>query len=62
MHAGDSDPDHHYEPFNGAKSAARGANGVIFDSIGKIYAWGDNTRGQIGDGTQDNREYPAAVL
>ena len=65
LHAGDSDPDHHYEPFNGAKSiaaAANGANGVIFDSIGKIYAWGDNTRGQIGDGTQDNREYPAAVL
>ena len=59
LHAGDSDPDHHYEPFNGAKSiaaAANGANGVIFDSIGKIYAWGDNTRGQIGDGTQDNRE------
>ncbi|MCC8066851.1 MAG: hypothetical protein LIO94_07090, partial [Clostridiales bacterium] len=65
LHAGDSDPDYHYDPFTGAKmiaASANGENGVIYDNIGKIYAWGDNSYGQIGDGTNDTREYPAEVL
>ncbi|MBQ3462078.1 MAG: hypothetical protein IJH36_03045, partial [Clostridia bacterium] len=65
LHAGDSDPSNHYGPFYGAVSIATSSNGMnslIFDEYGKIYAWGRNNRGQIGDGTQDSREYPAEVL
>ena len=73
LHAGDSDPENDdpsadppvHTEFKNAKAiatAANGMNGIVYDKYGRMYAWGDNSRGQIGDGTQMSRNYPAAVL
>ena len=35
---------------------------VALAADGTVYAWGQNTRGQVGDGTQVNRNQPTAVL
>jgi alpha-tubulin suppressor-like RCC1 family protein len=33
----------------------------IANSLGKLFCWGANTFGQLGDGTQENRRVPVAV-
>lgn len=37
------------------------ATSLAVSSIGKVYAWGDNTAGQIGDGTKIPRKFPVHV-
>jgi alpha-tubulin suppressor-like RCC1 family protein len=39
-----------------------GIHSIALDSKGKMYAWGRNNEGQIGDGTTTNRNAPVAVL
>ncbi len=34
---------------------------LALDSDGKVYAWGDNTSGQLGDGSNSESEIPVAV-
>lgn len=41
--------------------AAGGAFSLAIDSAGNLLAWGDNARGQLGDGTQQTRTTPTAV-
>lgn len=43
---------------NGVKKA--GEN-YFLDNAGKIYAWGDNQYGQVGDGTTENRTIPICI-
>jgi RHS repeat-associated protein len=42
--------------------AARGWSSLALKSDGKVYAWGANGNGSLGDGTTTNRGVPAAVL
>jgi len=32
------------------------------DAVGRVWCWGDNAAGQIGDGTLTNRARPTLVL
>lgn len=51
------------EGFNNAKKVAQnfGSYYVLLDN-GSLYSWGDNSRGQLGDGTKVNREVPVRVF
>ena len=65
LKAGDSQPLDPESDFVDAISidiASSGADAIIFNNEGKIFTWGSNVQGQIGDGTQENRSYPAGVL
>ncbi|MBQ9985819.1 MAG: hypothetical protein IJP38_05880 [Oscillospiraceae bacterium] len=47
---------------SGIKSISVGNSHVLALKInGEVYGWGDNTYGQIGDGTNVNRLYPVSV-
>jgi len=41
--------------------ASVGDHNCALDSIGRVYCWGLNNFGQLGDGTRKNRSAPAAV-
>jgi alpha-tubulin suppressor-like RCC1 family protein len=41
--------------------AAGGAHSLALRSDGTVWAWGDNSQGQLGDGTTANRAVPAMV-
>jgi alpha-tubulin suppressor-like RCC1 family protein len=44
-----------------AELTAEGGHSCILDKAGSILCWGENTYGQLGDGTTDNRAVPAPV-
>jgi len=50
---------------DGIKDVIKIANGKLHSlalcSDGSVWAWGDNTYGQLGDGTNENREFPVKV-
>jgi alpha-tubulin suppressor-like RCC1 family protein len=41
--------------------SAGGYHSIAIGSNGKLYSWGDNTDGQLGDGTRTHRAKPVAV-
>lgn len=41
--------------------SAGGFHSLVLDSAGKVYSWGGNFSGQLGDGTLTNRKVPVAV-
>ena len=42
--------------------AAGGAHAcAIYNTVGKVYCWGKNDRGQLGDGTNTDSSVPVAV-
>ena len=41
--------------------AAGGAHSLALNASGKLWAWGDNAEGQLGDGTTTGRTLPAVV-
>ncbi|HEU5317631.1 MAG TPA: hypothetical protein VFX49_16075 [Chloroflexota bacterium] len=43
-------------------AAAGGKHSVAWPSIGPVLAWGDNSQGQLGDGTTWSRHFPAAKV
>ena len=45
-----------------AAIAAGGQFSLYLRQDGQLYAWGDNSRGQLGDGTVQTRSRPAAVV
>ena len=45
----------------GPRMAAGIGHNVTVKSDGSVWAWGDNTRGQLGDGTTTNRRSPVKV-
>ncbi|NCA98358.1 MAG: hypothetical protein EOM70_03165 [Clostridia bacterium] len=46
----------------GATLVRAGANFSLYvDETGQLFAWGDNTHGQLGDGTTDSHRAPALV-
>ena len=48
-------------PLDRGSIAAGGRHSCILDEAGKVLCWGNNERGQLGDGTFDARAVPAAV-
>ncbi|MCM8816517.1 MAG: hypothetical protein NC913_03270 [Candidatus Omnitrophica bacterium] len=42
--------------------AAGGRHSLALDKDGNVWAWGDNTSGQLGNGTNDDSNYPVAVI
>ena len=34
---------------------------VALDSTGQLWSWGDNSFGQLGDGTLENRNFPMPI-
>jgi alpha-tubulin suppressor-like RCC1 family protein len=46
----------------GNQESAGGNNSLAVDSNGNVWAWGDNTYGQLGDGTNDDKNFPVQVL
>ena len=50
-------------PLGGVSAiAAGGYHSFVLKSDGMVWAWGDNTNGQLGDGTTTNRSYPVQVM
>jgi alpha-tubulin suppressor-like RCC1 family protein len=43
-------------------AAAGGKHSVAWPSIGPVMAWGDNSQGQLGDGTTWSRHFPVAKV
>ncbi|BDR52784.1 hypothetical protein KIM372_06910 [Bombiscardovia nodaiensis] len=44
-----------------AGGGSSGGNSMAIGSDGNVYAWGDNSEGQIGDGTKTNRLVPTKI-
>ena len=39
-----------------------GTSGVALDEFGIIYAWGNNTNGELGMGDMENRNQPSIIV
>ncbi|MCL2648595.1 MAG: hypothetical protein FWD61_16590 [Phycisphaerales bacterium] len=50
------------EPFSGVTSIAAGTTFTMIVQDGEIWTWGDNTSGQLGDGTELPRNLPVQVM
>lgn len=48
-------------PSDAAAIAAGGQHSLYLDNKGLVYAWGDNSRGQLGNGSSQNSGRPAIV-
>src|SRR5262249_25453758 len=49
------------EPLGGGALAAGGSHSGLATPQGLLYAWGQNTHGQLGDGTPPSRSLPTLV-
>jgi alpha-tubulin suppressor-like RCC1 family protein len=49
------------KPFAGAQSIAIGAQTVMALRRGTVWSWGNNSSGQLGDGTHNSRTFPGQV-
>lgn len=41
--------------------ASGGYHNVVFSEMGKIYSWGDNSKGQLGTGDYNKRATPFEI-
>lgn len=46
---------------NAIAIAAGGHFSMYLDEEGTVFSWGENTKGQLGDGTNQNQQFPSAV-
>ncbi|MGN0106776.1 MAG: RCC1-like domain-containing protein, partial [Hominilimicola sp.] len=65
LHAGATNPEASDAELVNAKMVAvssDGSHAILYNNKGVMYTWGDNSRGQLGDGTIDERYEPVLVL